>query len=122
MIRRMIRRIIGRGRSPSRTSTTPVRRPPPPSRVPPAPARSAELVLYKYDSCPYCRRVMQVVDRLHISVRMADIRQDPAARDHLYQQTGRHTVPCLFIDGEPLFESADIISWLESQAGQQLPP
>lgn len=30
------------------------------------------------------------------------------------QKTGRSTVPCLYIDGNPLFESADIITWLKS--------
>lgn len=28
--------------------------------------------------------------------------------------TGKKTVPCLFIDGDPMHESMDIINWLES--------
>jgi glutathione S-transferase len=27
--------------------------------------------------------------------------------------TGRGTVPCLFVDGAPMFESAEIVAWLE---------
>jgi len=122
MFRRIVRRIFRRGTSPPRARTATVQRPPPRSEPQPTPTRGAELVLYKYDSCPYCRRVMQAIDRLNMSVQMADIRNDPAAREHLFQQTGRHTVPCLFINGTPLFESADIISWLEAQSAQRSSP
>ena len=30
------------------------------------------------------------------------------------KQTGRNTVPCLYIDGKPMFESRDIAAWLET--------
>lgn len=29
---------------------------------------------------------------------------------------GKHQVPCLFIDGKPLYESSDIIAWFEQNA------
>lgn len=29
------------------------------------------------------------------------------------EKTGRTTVPCLYINGEALFESSDIVQWLE---------
>lgn len=82
----------------------------------PEPDQPRELVLYKFDACPYCARVMRVVEQLDIALAMEDTRQDPSARRALMTQTGRTTVPCLFIDGQPLFESADIIDWLEAYA------
>jgi glutaredoxin len=34
-------------------------------------------------------------------------------RDFHLKQTGRTTVPCMYIDGKPMFESNDISNWLE---------
>ena len=81
-----------------------------------SPDQRRELVLYKYDSCPYCQRVLRAIDKLGLEVEMRDTMMTPAAREELYQRTGRTQVPCLFIDGEALFESMDIVSWLEAYA------
>lgn len=82
----------------------------------PSPDQRRELVLYKYDSCPYCQRVLRALDKLGLEVEMRDTMLSPEAREELYQRTGRTQVPCLFIDGEALFESMDIVSWLEVYA------
>ena len=37
-------------------------------------------------------------------------------RSQLINDTGRSTVPCLYINGEPMFESQDIIRWLKDNA------
>ncbi|MCO4744984.1 MAG: glutathione S-transferase N-terminal domain-containing protein [Proteobacteria bacterium] len=76
---------------------------------------SVDLVLYKYDSCPFCRRVYRTIDQLGVNVEYRDIRSDFTHRQALLAKTGRATVPCLYIDGEPMFESADIMRWLEGQ-------
>lgn len=39
--------------------------------------------------------------------------ENPEHRQQHMQTTGRTTVPCLYIDDKPLFESADIMDWLE---------
>jgi glutaredoxin 3 len=74
-----------------------------------------ELILYGSDSCPYSHRVQQKIDELNIgsiiSFRDASIRSP--WREDLLQKTSRTQVPCLFIDGHPLFESKDIIMWFE---------
>jgi len=75
-----------------------------------------DLVLYKFDACPYCRRVARVIDELQLDIPARDTTLERGARAHLRDQTGRTQVPCLFIDGEPLFESADIIAWLRNNA------
>ncbi|MCB9676055.1 MAG: glutaredoxin [Alphaproteobacteria bacterium] len=82
----------------------------------PSPTEKHELLLYKYDSCPYCRRVAHAVGQLGLDVPTADILMDRANRDALIAKTGRSQVPCLFIDGQPLFESADIVAWLGAYA------
>lgn len=90
----------------------------PPAHAP-SPDQDRDLVLYKFDSCPYCRRVMRVAKDLKLDVPMRDTRRDSDALDTLFETTGRTQVPCLFIDGEPLFESADIDQWLRAYAARQ---
>ena len=47
------------------------------------------------------------------AVTYKDIIQDPEAEKTLIAVGGKRQVPCLFIDGKPLYESLDIIKWLE---------
>lgn len=82
----------------------------------PAPDQQRELVLFKYDACPYCVRVLRTLQKLDLEVELRDTRRDPQARAELRSQTGRTQVPCLFVDGQALFESADITSWLRAYA------
>ena len=82
----------------------------------PGPDESRELLLYKFDTCPYCVRVFRALDSLGLDVPMKDTRKDPEARRGLVEQTGRTQVPCLFIDGVPFFESNDIVNWLKAYA------
>lgn len=72
------------------------------------------LELYYFPACPFCVRVLKVIESLGIGeqIELKNIMQDDSARTFLLEQTGRQTVPCLFIDGEPMFESEDIVSWL----------
>lgn len=70
------------------------------------------LHLYKFDSCPFCVRVMDVIDDQNIKVVYKDIMMEPDSLSQLIADTGKRTVPCLYIDGKPMFESADIINWL----------
>jgi glutaredoxin len=49
---------------------------------------------------------------------MRDTRLQPEHRQALIARTGRTQVPCLFIDGEPMFESEDIVEWLEAYAAR----
>lgn len=74
--------------------------------------RTVRLVLYKYDSCPFCLRVFAAIDRLGLNIEYRDVRKDPAWREDLRKRTGRTTVPCLLIDDVPMFESADIVRWM----------
>lgn len=82
----------------------------------PAPDQDRDLVLFKYDACGYCQRVMAVLRDLELSVELRDTLLERAHRAELAERTGRTQVPCLFVDGEPLFESADIVAWLDAYA------
>ena len=76
-----------------------------------------ELMLYYFPSCPFCILVLDVLDRMGLEIPMRDINTEAGAREDLLDIGGKTQVPCLVIDGEPMYESADIIRWLEANAG-----
>ncbi len=78
-----------------------------------AAGRTLDLELYKFDSCPYCQRVQRVVERLGLPLRHRDVLLDDAAARTLVEVGGKDQVPCLFVDGRPLYESAEIVAFLE---------
>lgn len=74
-----------------------------------------DLVLFKFDSCPFCVRVLRKINELGVPATLRDVRCDPGARDELRKVGGSTQVPCLFINGEPLYESTDIVRFLEAE-------
>ncbi len=74
-----------------------------------------KLELFKRDSCPYCVKVQMFIEELGVEdqIEQLDISKDPAARKRLIEVGGKQQVPCLFIDGKPLYESSDIINWID---------
>ena len=73
-----------------------------------------KLELFKFDECPYCQRVMNYIGQSgRNDVIYRDIHEDEKNRERLITIGGKEQVPCLFIDGEPLYESLDIIDWLQ---------
>ena len=76
--------------------------------------RSPLLELYYFDACTYCQRVLNTINELNILVSYKDISSDINDMHKLYYITGKKTVPCLFINGDPMHESLDIINWLNA--------
>jgi len=72
-----------------------------------------KLEYFYYDSCPFCQMVAGVINQLNIKVDYMNILEDQANLERLVQDTGRRTVPCLYIDNKPMHESADIMKWLQ---------
>ena len=73
-----------------------------------------KLELFMFESCPYCQRVFFEMERSgRTDVEMRNIHKDEDARKRLVTVGGKEQVPCLFIDGEPMYESLDIIDWLK---------
>lgn len=76
-----------------------------------------KLELYKKDTCPYCRRVMSHIEQSgRTDIEYRDILESEENRRRLVEVGGKQQVPCLFIDGDPLYESMGIINWLEGHA------
>jgi glutaredoxin len=78
--------------------------------------KKINLELYYFDACPFCQLVLNKIKQLKLSsfVEYKDIMSDTSARQKLIADTGRQTVPCLYIDNNPMHESRDICHWLES--------
>jgi len=76
----------------------------------------AKLELFYKQGCPWCRKVMDYMDANGVTVdAMYDIYDGDGAdeyRERLIEVGGKCQVPCLFIDGEPLYESSDIVDYL----------
>ena len=76
------------------------------------------LELFYFDSCPYCQLVLRALKDLKIEVVYRDILADSQSMNRLLKDTGRKTVPCLYIDQKPMHESADIVAWLKKNQAQ----
>lgn len=75
-----------------------------------------DLKLFVMGYCPYCHKVQDFMKEAGISIPVVDITQDADAEAELVRVGGKRQCPCLFIDGEPLYESSDIIAWLRANA------
>lgn len=76
------------------------------------------LELYYYPECPFCQRVLRAIDELGVAggIELKNIHADEEALQTLIAVGGKRQVPCLFIDGKPLYESGDIVNWLQGAA------
>ncbi|MBR3241327.1 MAG: glutathione S-transferase N-terminal domain-containing protein [Parasporobacterium sp.] len=79
-----------------------------------------KLELFMFDTCPYCRRVIREIEESgRTDIEYLNIHKSAEARNRLISVGGLEQVPCLFIDGEPLYESADIIHWLKQHPSER---
>ena len=77
-----------------------------------------KLELYYYEACPFCVYVLNAIDKHKVKVELMHVLNEPQNMEKLLADTGRRTVPCMYIDGKPMHESADIIAWIDSNADQ----
>ncbi|WP_237036875.1 glutaredoxin family protein [Mediannikoviicoccus vaginalis] len=76
-----------------------------------------KLELFYKDSCPFCQKVFRFIDKheLRDKIELLDIVKDDSAKKRLVDEGGMNQVPCLFVDGKPMYESSDIIAFLKSE-------
>lgn len=84
--------------------------------------KTAGLSLYGFPSCPYCRRVMSLIDSLGLEIPLRNTMSERSYQGEVVNALGRGTVPVLRIEKESgdvqwLPESADIIEYLEERFG-----
>src|SRR5215471_16046647 len=59
---------------------------------------SATLRLYHFEACPYCRKVRRDIRLMGLTIEMADIKREPAAKAALVAGGGKKQVPALRIE------------------------
>lgn len=85
-------------------------------------ARTRQLALYHFPTCPFCLKVRRTMKRLSLPIELRDAQHDPAHRAALVAGGGKPQVPCLLItapDGSQtwLYESDAINAWLNREFG-----
>ena len=74
-----------------------------------------KLELFMFDTCPYCQRVMREIESSgRTDIELHNIHENYLDKVRLIEEGGKEQVPCLFIDGKPMYESLDIIDWLKA--------
>jgi len=85
-------------------------------------ARTRNLALYHYPTCPFCLRTRRKIQRLSLNIELRDAQHDAVHRAALIAGGGKPQVPCLLItdaQGTPtwLYESGDINAYLAREFG-----
>jgi len=78
---------------------------------------SKDLQLYVKNGCPYCAKVQGFMEKNGIELPLHNISTSDDDLDFLVERGGKRQVPCLFIDGEALYESDDIVFYLGREFG-----
>lgn len=81
---------------------------------------TVSMVIYGYDSCPYCFKVNREIERLALRIQAKDIKRCETYRYELLTDGGKAQVPCLkFLnkDGKEkwLYESDAIVGFLKER-------
>ena len=81
------------------------------------------MALYQYKTCPFCIKVRRHTKRLALNIETRDAQHDPSSRAQLVTGGGELKVPCLRVTNEAgedrwMYESDDIIHYLDAQFGQ----
>lgn len=85
-------------------------------------ARTRNLALYHYPTCPFCLKTRRVIRRLSLNIELRDAQNDPVHRAALIAGGGKPQVPCLRMTdagGQQswLYESDAINAFLNSEFG-----
>lgn len=89
-------------------------------------AETRGMALYQFKACPFCVKARRAMKRLGLNIELRDARGDMQWRQQLLAEGGRLQVPCLYIpessgDAQWLYESDDIIAYLEARFADRRP-
>jgi glutaredoxin 3 len=77
---------------------------------------AAEVKVYTTSTCPYCVRAKSVLAKRGIAFEEINVSGDFEKRDWLVKATGQKTVPQIFIDGQSIGGSDELVAL--DQAGE----
>ena len=81
---------------------------------------ASNLVLYQFQTCPFCIKVKRNNKRLSLKIETRDAQHNSTYRNELLQGGGQIKVPCLKIIDEKgkdrwMYESEDIMEYLQDR-------
>ena len=79
------------------------------------------ITVYRLQACPYCERVVRVLNDLDLAYRSRFVEAMHSERDVVKRVSGARTVPALVDEntGVTMSESADIVEYLEATYGDR---
>ena len=72
------------------------------------------MYIYVKPGCPFCAKVDRFMGNVGIEMEHRNILEG-THRDDLVALGGKAQVPCLVVDGQPMYESMDIIHFLNDK-------
>ncbi|MEF8852137.1 MAG: glutathione S-transferase N-terminal domain-containing protein [Haloarculaceae archaeon] len=78
-----------------------------------------DITLYRLQACPFCERVVRVLDEYGLEYRSRFVEPMHGDRDVVKRLTGKRTVPAIVDDstGVTMSESGNIVEYLERTYG-----
>jgi glutaredoxin len=85
-------------------------------------ARTRNLALYYFPTCPFCLKTRRTIRRLSLKIELRDAKHSTAHRDALIAGGGKPQVPCLQVtdaQGQQtwLYDSNAVIAYLNREFG-----
>ena len=62
----------------------------------------AEVIVYTTSYCPYCVQAKRLLTRKGVPYTEIDVTEDAGLREKMMEDSGRRTVPQIFIAGQPI--------------------
>jgi glutathione S-transferase len=78
-----------------------------------------DITLYRLQACPFCERVVRVLDEYDLNYRSRFVEPMHSDRNVVQRLTGKRTVPAIVDEstGVTMSESANIVEYLERTYG-----
>ncbi|MFB6161758.1 MAG: glutathione S-transferase N-terminal domain-containing protein [Haloferacaceae archaeon] len=83
-------------------------------------AEEPSVTLYRLQACPFCERVVRVLDEQGVDYRSRFVEPMHSDRDVVKRLTGKRSVPALVDErtGATMSESANIVEYVERTYGE----
>lgn len=66
--------------------------------------------IYIKPTCPFCKRALQILRKRGANLDIIDIAANPGRRQDMIDESGRKTVPQIFIEGKHVGGCDDLIA------------
>jgi len=84
-------------------------------------ARDPQITLYRLQACPFCERVVRVLDQYDLDYRSRFVEPMHSRRNVVKRVSGKRTAPALVDEstGVTMSESANIVEYLHATYGDE---